>query len=638
MNTWFKNLKMKAKISVSLGLILALMLTLSTISIFGVRRLGADIQQMYDDPFIGLKSANDIRQITVSQFLLLQKMRDASPAEAKSLWAQMEATDGEAVKAIDEYDATIVMADDRANFDKLKGSMPGFEATHEKMPQAMESNDTAAKLAMLNEADKYFQEVLRPQLDQLVEWNVKHGADVLEGAHASLASVFKSIVVISVGAVLFALLLGWKLVSSVVPPVQQLVAKLDSVANKCVVGISEALQLVKNGDLTKRVTPSTTPSEYLSKDEIGTASATFNQMLGSLQTAISDYNTAMDSIADLVRTVDAQVSNVNQTSGSLSDAASSTNQAAQNVTQTLNEVRRAVEETSNTSEEIARASEQLATSAEQAASQMTLFQEMVLRVSEGTNVQTTATERAYEVAEGGGRALSDTINSMQDISNKMSGATTAIRNLGEKQAQISTIVQTISEIADQTNLLALNAAIEAARAGEHGRGFAVVAEEVRKLAERTGDATNEIGELIGLVQAEVNQAVSTIDGMSSSVEHGATTSESARVALDEIIQAISEVQNLAKENQVAATAMGKNAQTVEDAIAAVASVSEEAAASAQQLSATSEEMAHSTNGVADEVNRQTDLIGEVSNMAGDLHGGAEELRELISRFEYDKAA
>ena len=102
---------------------------------------------------------------------------------------------------------------------------------------------------------------------------------------------------------------------------------------------------------------------------------------------------------------------------------------------------------------------------------------------------------------------------MRAIASSAEGAATSIGQLGDETAQITSIVNTIREIADQTNLLALNAAIEAARAGEHGRGFAVVADEVRKLAERTSNATTEITGMISTVQDGTREAIGRVKDM-----------------------------------------------------------------------------------------------------------------------------
>lgn len=116
--------------------------------------------------------------------------------------------------------------------------------------------------------------------------------------------------------------------------------------------------------------------------------------------------------------------------------------------------------------------------------------------------------------------MEEAVLSMRNIADSARTTAAKVTELGKNSSQIGQIVNVIEEIADQTNLLALNAAIEAARAGEQGRGFAVVADEVRKLAERTSKATQEIASRIHNTQTETELVVKAMDVSTKQVEEG----------------------------------------------------------------------------------------------------------------------
>jgi methyl-accepting chemotaxis protein len=180
-----------------------------------------------------------------------------------------------------------------------------------------------------------------------------------------------------------------------------------------------------------------------------------------------------------------------------------------------------------------------------------------------SNCQTVAdnSRNADAAAQSGAAVLRETLTVMGNIAEKVNRSAETVSTLGQRGDQIGAIVATIQDIADQTNLLALNAAIEAARAGDQGRGFAVVADEVRSLAERTTEATREIGEMIHAIQSETQLAVRSMAEGVRQVEAGTEKASESGQALQHILEQIASL-NL-QISQIATAAEEQTATTCE---------------------------------------------------------------------------
>ncbi|MCA9300443.1 MAG: methyl-accepting chemotaxis protein, partial [Phycisphaerales bacterium] len=226
--------------------------------------------------------------------------------------------------------------------------------------------------------------------------------------------------------------------------------------------------------------------------------------------------------------------------------------------------------------EVAGAANQIAATAEQMAAGVgtqqdrttqcaTAIEEMSATVAEVAQMSTEAAETARvagERANHGGNIVRETVNEIQGISSEVERSSLSVRELGRKGEQIGEIIEVINDIADQTNLLALNAAIEAARAGEHGRGFAVVADEVRKLAERTQQATEEVASSISEIQRDTGTAVESIESSASRVSVGVEKANSAGEALESIVA---------------------GSESLRDRVASIAAAAEEQAAASNEI-------------------------------------------------------
>jgi PAS domain S-box-containing protein len=261
----------------------------------------------------------------------------------------------------------------------------------------------------------------------------------------------------------------------------------------------------------------------------------------------------------------------NQISGAIASA-----QIYEELTGLVKHMHNAGLQISTSSAQIRSASEEQATGAAQQSSGVS---EVTTTIEE---LNTTAT-RIAKNAENVARLAGDTLSGMQEISTKVNDTARKILALGEKSQSIGNITKLIDDIADQTNLLALNAAIEAARAGEVGRGFAVVAQEVRKLAERSSESTEEIRQIINEIQGETNSTIMSIEGSTNWVKKGLEMIEETAKSAKEISIATQQ-QKFASEQVVQAM------REIDSVTKQFVSSTRQAAASAAQLNTLSEEL------------------------------------------------
>ncbi|BAI79675.1 hypothetical protein DEFDS_0163 [Deferribacter desulfuricans SSM1] len=319
--------------------------------------------------------------------------------------------------------------------------------------------------------------------------------------------------------------------------------------------INETMKQIQKGDYDVRV-------NVRRNDELGDIAKTLNEMLDELKNYIQTEEDRqrlqrqaihlMDVVsraADGDLTVQAEV-----TADELGSVADAFNLMTESIKELIGEIKKAGDSIVKSTEELLQSSEKTTAGAktqieelEKVVEKLGEFKKQMISVLESANRSLKLVMQANESSKNGSKLLQETIEAMSDVRRYSQLASKKVKSLGEKSMEINEITRVISEISNQTNLLALNAAIEAARAGEYGHGFAVVADEIRKLAERTNEATEEISNLIKTVQSETGDTVKLVEESYSKIEVSSHKTEEAGDALIEINVSLEKVSESMKE-------------------------------------------------------------------------------------------
>ncbi len=225
------------------------------------------------------------------------------------------------------------------------------------------------------------------------------------------------------------------------------------------------------------------------------------------------------------------------------------------------------------------------------------------QVSNNASESAAVAQRSVDIAQNGADTVQRSIEGMNTIRDQIQETSKRIKRLGESSQEIGDIVGLINDIADQTNILALNAAIQASMAGEAGRGFAVVADEVQRLAERSANATKQIETLVKTIQADTNEAVSSMEQTTTEVVRGARLAKDAGEALEEV-QTVSKslsslihnISNAAQQQAESAGHISKTMNVIQDITAQTSSGTLATARSVGQLNEMSAALQESVSG------------------------------------------
>jgi len=416
-----------------------------------------------------------------------------------------------------------------------------FRAVNAKYTPLMRTGDKAKGLAVFQEELRPLYQEHRSAIDSVVE---KANADLAEAElHATSVISARLATLVGFGAGMVAGLLGlaWYIARGITRPMSKLVNDIGA--------------MQRDRDLTKRLNLKGT-------DEVGELARTFDAFVGDVH--------------EIVKTA----------AGVTSDVAA----AATEIAASAEEMAQGMAKQESQASSVAAAATEMSASVAEVAS----------RSAEAKNFAGASRDRAGS----GAAVVQETISEIMGIADQVRESSEVIAELGKKSEQIGKIVGVINEIADQTNLLALNAAIEAARAGEHGRGFAVVADEVRKLAERTAKATEEVVRSIGEIQSDTGRAVEQIELGAGRVGKGVELAGQAGTALRTIVESSENV--------------GVMVQSI--------------AAAADQQAATSQQIARSAEEISAVTRVSTEGAQQSAEAANSLSARAEELRALVGRF------
>ena len=560
-------------IKVNVKILIMVVIAVVGMAIIGIRGAVSindghkQMQQMYD---VEIKSVellgNAESKMRTIQVRSMQVIADPTRLTELSKAQQKDISEMEAI--LQEY-ATLAKMDGSADgLDEMLGYWDSFKKSMPAVMTAVQQVGTQAGIDEYNRKGKDDTVKLRDSLNSMTNITKEKAKAANEAAIESGRSSMMVMLITTIVCVLLLLAFSYKLINSIRDALNIMVHVCDKLSS---------------GNFIVRTEPSQR------KDE-----------LGDVHRALYDMTLK---IGDLLKEVSKTTEQMAAASQQLNSSSMESANAATSVAQSVADAASVVV--------------QQQTAVTNGADSVASISQSVKSISQETEEISQEADQAAKKAEAGNLVVEKSVNQIHSVEEKVRTTARLVDELGARSQEIGAIVDTISDLAGQTNLLALNAAIEAARAGEQGRGFAVVAEEVRKLAEQSATAAQQIADLIGRIQDDTSKAVASMDSDRQAVVQGAESVEGLRQVFEEInglvidvagkIESMSDsIQHVADQSSEITNHMEQidtGAAKVADNMQSISAATEEQSASAQEIASASDSLARQAQDVQENLQK-----------------------------------
>lgn len=560
-------------IKVNVKILIMVVIAVVGMAIIGIRGAVSindghkQMQQMYD---VEIKSVellgNAESKMRTIQVRSMQVIADPTRLTELSKAQQKDISEMEAI--LQEY-ATLAKMDGSADgLDEMLGYWDSFKKSMPAVMTAVQQGGTQAGIDEYNRKGKDDTVKLRDSLNSMTNITKEKAKAANEAAIESGRSSMMVMLITTIVCVLLLLAFSYKLINSIRDALNIMVHVCDKLSS---------------GNFIVRTEPSQR------KDE-----------LGDVHRALYDMTLKIgDLLKEVSKTTEQMAAASQQLNSSSMESANAATSVAQSVADAASVVVQQQTAVTNGTDSVASISQS------------------VKSISQETEEISQEADQAAKKAEAGNLVVEKSVNQIHSVEEKVRTTARLVDELGARSQEIGAIVDTISDLAGQTNLLALNAAIEAARAGEQGRGFAVVAEEVRKLAEQSATAAQQIADLIGRIQDDTSKAVASMDSDRQAVVQGAESVEGLRQVFEEInglvidvagkIESMSDsIQHVADQSSEITNHMEQidtGAAKVADNMQSISAATEEQSASAQEIASASDSLARQAQDVQENLQK-----------------------------------